>query len=155
LRETWLASPDALAQRLGLDRGTVLSALGLYTQAGRVVYDLHKRVYRLRELTRTPLPMAELRFTSEREAKAVELVAARRVRDVEISTHLDGRVAVSGIVEGGRKPWSSSLGIDPDGRVTAAECTCDHYVRNKLHRGPCEHILALRLVHHRRTGRVA
>ena len=154
LQQTWLATPGELARKLGLDEGVVLSALGLYTQAGRVIYDLHKRVFRLRELTREPLPMDELRFTSEREAKAMELVARGKVSDVEIATHPGQNIGVSGVVGGGRKPWASSLAINVDGRVTGAECTCDDYVRNKLHRGPCEHILALRLVHQRRTGRV-
>ena len=154
LQQTWLATPGELASKLGLDEGVVLSALGLYTQAGRVIYDLHKRVFRLRELTREPLPMDELRFTSEREAKAMELVAGGKVSDLEIATHPRQHTSVSGVVGGGRKPWACSLAINADGRVTGAECTCDYYVRNKLHRGPCEHILALRLVHQRRTGRV-
>ena len=34
---------------------------------------------------------------------------------------------------------------DPDERVCSAICSCNFYQQNKLRRGPCEHILAVRL----------
>ena len=43
-------------------------------------------------------------------------------------------------------------GIDADERMIRAECTCNFYSQNKLHKGPCEHILATRM-QHSRTGR--
>ena len=52
-------------------------------------------------------------------------------------------------VESGRRPVVCSLVLDADDGVLGAECSCDHYVRNKLRRGPCEHVLALRIVAHR------
>ena len=50
LKETWQESAESLAQRLELDRSVVLAALGAYTQAGRVIYDMSQGVYRVREL---------------------------------------------------------------------------------------------------------
>src|SRR5262249_39786163 len=56
LKETWFEAPDSLARRLGLERSVVLGALSAYTQAGRAIWDLNKNVYRVRELSREPLP---------------------------------------------------------------------------------------------------
>ena len=66
--------PDALADRLGLDRAVVLGALSAYTQAGRAIFDLNKGVYRVRELSREPLPMDALRFANLREESATRFV---------------------------------------------------------------------------------
>jgi hypothetical protein len=32
-----------------------------------------------------------------------------------------------------------------------AECTCNFFQQNKLHKGPCEHMLAIRLMHQRQV----
>ena len=34
-------------------------------------------------------------------------------------------------------------------RIVRAECTCNFFQQNKLHKGPCEHMLALRIQHQR------
>ena len=65
LRETWFSTPERLSSRIGVDRRQVLGALAAYTQAGRVIYDLAKGVYRVRELSREPLPMTKLRFANK------------------------------------------------------------------------------------------
>lgn len=155
MRRHFVATPEALASELDLDRGRVLSSLQLFIQAGRVIFDMHRQVFRLRELAADPLPMDSLRFASPQEEAAAQLVSSRQVSDVELR---DGGVVgetVSGVVGGGRKPSMASVTINPDGRVVGAECTCDSYVRNKLHKGPCAHILALRLVHQRHVGATA
>ena len=56
------------------DDQTVSSSLMAYIQAGRVVYDLDKGVYQKRELTREPLNMDQLRFTSPEEENALKLL---------------------------------------------------------------------------------
>ena len=156
LRKHQLATPETLAAELALEQGLVVSALQLFIQAGRVIYDLHDHVYRLRELTAEPLPMDTLRFASPEEGAATRLVANGHVRDVELRELGAAGVTLSGMVMAdGRKPWMTSVTINPDGRVIGAECTCDHFVRNKLHKGPCQHILALRLVHRTRVEDVA
>ena len=50
LRENWFETADSLAKRLNLSRTSVLGALGAYTQAGRVIYDLNKQVYRVQRI---------------------------------------------------------------------------------------------------------
>jgi hypothetical protein len=162
LKDSWAETPDSLAQRLELERPVVLGALAAYTQAGRAMWDLNKRVYRLRELSREPLPMQRLRFTNEREEAATQLVEQRLVSVTEAvdlgdavggGTHLKGRVNKDGGQPAPRRgaapgftPW---LQLDPDERLVEAGCTCNFFQQNHLRKGPCEHILALRLQHAR------
>lgn len=147
LKEHWRESPDALAARLGLDRATVLGALGAYTQAGRAIWDLNKNVYRARELSREPLPMEKLRFSNEREEKATRFLEARAVTVQARPSNVEGSLELSGSVKEGSKVLKPSLRLDGDQRMVFGECTCNFFQQNKLFKGPCEHLLALRLQH--------
>ena len=151
LKQTWRETPDALAARLNLDRRTVLGALAAYTQAGRAIWDLQKNVYRARELSREPLPLEQLRFTNDREDAAMELVNAGGV-DVD-PVRIDDRkvVSLSGQVRAKAGVFAPSLHIDGDERILDAECTCNWHQQNRLRKGPCEHILALRMQHRLQT----
>ncbi|MEZ4452297.1 MAG: hypothetical protein R3B09_22715 [Nannocystaceae bacterium] len=151
LKETWFDTPDRLGARLGIDRSQILGALSAYTQAGRVIYDLAHGVYRVRELSREPLPMDKLRFANEREAEAEALVQTRAVSKIRWTHRNDGCLVLNGSVKAGSRAHTPELVIDRDERMIAATCTCSFYFQNKLHKGPCEHILALRIAH--RQGR--
>lgn len=145
LRREWRATPTELAARLHLERATVLGALGAYAQAGRAVFDLNKGVYRARELSREPLPAERLRFASPREESAARFLAERAVELSTAETDPEGQLGLSGSVKEGEKTFRPSLTLDADGRVVRAECTCNWHQQHKLFRGPCEHILALRM----------
>ncbi|MBC7880912.1 MAG: SWIM zinc finger family protein [Anaerolineae bacterium] len=148
LKDNWAESPDALAQRLQLDRPVVLGALAAYTQAGRAIYDLNRQVYRVRELSREPLPLTALRFANEREQQANQFLTQNAVH-VLSANNTDGVLTLSGTVRHGESIYTPSLTIDGDERLIAAECTCNWHQYNKLFKGPCEHILALRMAHSR------
>jgi hypothetical protein len=158
LKENWRDTPDALAARLGLDRATVLGALGVWTQAGRAIFDLNKKVYRARELSREPLPLDTLRFSNPREEKAWGLLGGGGVRVNRVDTNHEGALTLSGTVREGRHTYQPSLTIDADERMLSAECSCYWHGQNKLRKGPCEHILALRAANERQrrqsSGRV-
>jgi hypothetical protein len=145
LRREWSATPDELASRLHLERSTVLGALGAYTQAGRAIFDLNKRVYRARELSREPLPVEQLRFDSEREESAARFLAERAVEPAAAESDTEGQLSLRGAVKDKEKTFHPSLTLDADGRMVRAECTCNWHQQHKLFRGPCEHILALRM----------
>ncbi|MFL5348732.1 MAG: SWIM zinc finger family protein [Hyalangium sp.] len=147
LKETWREPPEALAARLGLDKATVLGALGAYTQAGRAIWDLNKNVYRARELSREPLPMEKLRFSNEREEKATRFLEAKGVLVEARPSNVDGSLELKGTVREASKVHRASLRLDGDQRMVSAECTCNFFQQNKLFKGPCEHLLALRLQH--------
>ncbi len=151
LKENWLGTPDAIADRLKLSRTAVLGALGAYTQAGRAIYDLNKQVYRVRELSREPLPVERLRFTSDREENATRFLRQNAVEVSECTSDSAGVLLLRGNVRHGEKIYTPSLTVDADERIIQAECTCNWHQQNKLYKGPCEHILALRLQHARQS----
>lgn len=150
LKRDWLATPEKLVAATSLPRAQVLSALSAWTQAGRAIYDLAKNVYRARELSREPLPMDALRFANEREASAMRFLEQRAVT-VRATTDSSGALALAGNVKDGRHDYRPQLGLDGDGRIVRAECTCNFFSQNKLHKGPCEHMLAIRLMHQRQV----
>lgn len=144
LKETWRESPDELAKKCGLDRATVLGAMSAYTQAGRAIFDLNKNVYRARELSRDPLPMSKLRFSNEREKNAHKHVVRRVVKISKQHIGPGGELTLEGTVD--KTNWPSLI-IDSDQRMIKATCNCFFYKKNKLLKGPCEHMLALRIRH--------
>ncbi len=150
LRENWVETADSLAKRLKLSRTAVTGALSAYTQAGRVIYDLNKQVYRVRELSRDPLPMERLRFANEREESATRFLSVNAVQVTSVNDS-DDLLSLQGSVKDKEKIYAPSLTIDRDERIIDAECTCNWHQQNKLYKGPCEHILALRQ-HHARSA---
>ena len=144
LKTTWFSDTDALAKKLDLPRAAVLGALSAWTQAGRAMYDLNKGVYRVRELAREPLPMDKLRFSNEREETATRFLEAKAVT-VGVRALAAGAIELKGTVTDGRSTHTPELVIDADGRLVKATCTCNFFEQNKLFKGPCEHMLAVRL----------
>lgn len=140
----WKASIDDLTRETGFTRQIVESSLLAYTQAGRAVYDLSDKKYRLRELSREPLPLDRLRFNNEREEQAALLVAQGNVSHLQIDTSNTGR-SITGNVKAHDKLHQVRLCIDTDEHIATAHCNCDFFVKNKLYRGPCVHILAVRM----------
>ncbi|GLS42353.1 SWIM zinc finger family protein [Methylobacterium brachythecii] len=147
LRKHHFATVETLSAETGLDRTLVAGGLGLYVQNGRAMYDLDKGVYRLRELTRDPLAMGALRFASEQEEKADRFIEARLVT-IGSTDQREGRRIVHGEVLDDGKTRHPMIAIDADDRLVEARCDCGFYGHNKLMRGPCEHMLALRRIFH-------
>jgi len=142
LKENWQESSDDLAKRMNLDKSIITGALSAYTQAGSVMYDMNKNVYRVRELSREKLPMDKLRFSNERERSANQMISQNRVSSNGQSIG-DGKIKITGSV--GRNQYNTELVIDSDQRLIEAECQCHFHQKNKLFQGPCEHILATRI----------
>ena len=146
LTEAWQISAEALAKKLALDETLVKSALSLYAQQGRVLYDTEAKVYRLRELIGEPLPMDQLRFSHPREAKADNFVRANLVTLNDIEQQDKKITVIKGAVMDNAQQHLATIFIDQDERLFDAHCSCDHYRHNKLYKGPCEHMLAIRKV---------
>ncbi len=144
LQHNWFSTPEDIAKRLNLNTTVVLGALGVYTQAGRAIFDINKKVYRLRELSREPLPMNQLRFANEREENATRFLTQNEVKITGVNDN-NGDITLQGTVN----TYNPSLTIDKDERIVQANCTCNWHQQNKLYKGPCEHILALRMQHSR------
>ncbi|WP_448953642.1 SWIM zinc finger family protein [Labrys neptuniae] len=148
------ASAHDLAQNLGLEEGLVHAALTAYAQAGRVMFDLDKGVYRRRELTREPLALSQLRFASEQEAKADRFIEANLVAIAGVERNQGRRVVTGSVLDNARKE-SATLTIDADDRLVEARCSCHFYGHNKMMRGPCEHMLAVRRLFHAEVEGIA
>ncbi len=149
LKEDWVASADDLSRKLNLDRAVIQGALASYTQAGRVMFDMNKKRYRVRELSRDPLPYEQLRFSNDREKVATDLIAHGKVQTT-IETLADNQLKMYGEVQDKNKTHKTELIIDSDQRLVKANCQCRFFLKNKLYKGPCEHILATRLKHSNR-----
>lgn len=152
LKENWFESPDSLSERLHLDKSTVLGALSAYTQAGKAIFDLNKNVYRIRELSRETLDMTKLRFSSPREESANFFVKNNQVKIDEVNDFTNSGVKLRGNVTDKNHVYYPNLIIDADQRLSVATCTCNWYTQNKLYKGPCEHMLALRIQYGKNKG---
>ncbi|NOQ73175.1 MAG: SWIM zinc finger family protein [Crocinitomix sp.] len=141
LREDWFKSGADLAQSLSLDLNTVNNALSTFTQAGKVIYDLKNQVYRIRELKKDGIDIESLRFSSELDKEAFQLSENGGVSEL---MHHDqgGKSEVKGLVSNQFRPI---LSIDSDLKIIDGKCTCHDYYRDKMTKGPCVHMLALRI----------
>jgi hypothetical protein len=143
LKEKKTATDGELASWTHLPTDIVQAALRQLCNAGRVMFDLEISKYRLRELTRDPLPMDELKYTNPREEQAKQLIA-----DGEMSLQQPTQIANSLQLTGlNRKNQKTHVTLDNDGRITEAQCTCNFYKQNRLMQGPCEHMLAVLQLH--------
>ena len=106
---------------------------------------MSKNTYRVRELSGEPLPMDKLQFTNEREAKASNFVLANLVTLDKVYQQKDS-VQIMGSVLDNAKTYSTMLVIDNEMNLKDATCNCWYFGQNKLHKGPCEHILATRVM---------
>ncbi len=145
LGKRWFATSAQLSLDTGLDRMMVERALTLYTQAGRVIYDLVNEVYRLRELARDPLPLDTLRFASPEEAEAQKLVALHAMSNHKVEAVADGGIRLSAQARQGDRQYQVMLRLDADERIVDGACQCNFFTFNRMHKGPCAHMLALRM----------
>ncbi|CAN5885621.1 hypothetical protein BH11MYX4_BH11MYX4_53230 [soil metagenome] len=70
---------------------------------------------------------------------------------VRANASADGTMALMGNVKEGRQELHPSLIMDSDGRIVRAECSCNYFQQNQLRKGPCEHMLAIRMQHQRQV----
>lgn len=149
LQQHWLGSTAQLAAQTGLPSPTVVAALVLLTQAGRVVFDLVQGLWRLRELSAQPLPLERLRYASEREAQAAALLhgAQQAGQPVQVARQAlgGGRERLQASVADGAQRHEVQLELDADARLESGRCQCNFFTQNQLRRGPCAHMLAVRM----------
>jgi hypothetical protein len=143
IQKEWLSTPQQIATSLDITQAQAAGALSAYTQAGRVMYDLNSNLYRLRELSREPLPFDKLRFSNPQEELAAEILDKQEVK-FTVQTLPDDDIQLTGTVKSKRKTFNPNMIIDGDEKIKTAHCDCSFYVQNKLYKGPCEHMLAMR-----------
>jgi hypothetical protein len=166
LREPRVADDVAIAGATGLTVEKTRSALSLLAQAGRATYDLRLRRYRHRDLFFDAFTMEEAKRVTKASAttgSSPQAKAAQQIFDgdgVRIIAHRptpqDAErpgYKLSGSVKGLHgEQVRPQLHVDADGNIISGSCTCRHHSEHGLTKGPCEHLLALRLAHMERLS---
>jgi SWIM zinc finger len=155
LKKAHLATDGVIATATGLGVEKSRSALSYLCQIGRAMFDLAGNVYRHRDLFTEP-------FTVKEAVKAVAPAAQTKSPEEKAALAIfeSGNVFITARrpVATGYKLTGSAKGpegarvrplmhVDHEGHIIEASCTCGYYKKYKMTRGPCEHILALRLAH--------
>jgi predicted nucleic acid-binding Zn finger protein len=88
--------------------------------------------------------MRQLRFQNEQEEKASQLLENS---EIKLSQHKNtaNTLFIRGTIETNQNKNIVRLQIDADQKLVEANCTCRFFQKNKLLKGPCEHILAARI----------
>ena len=150
-------SLDALAEQLGRPRVDVRRSVLAALAQLRIGHDLATGELFARPLTKQPIPAAALQFRDAREAAAHRLldeagaVTLTKVHD----QGSDGRQIEGQVVDAkAHRTFYPSFTIDAENRTSAATCTCSAVRRSGIKEGPCEHMIALRVLYAREQARL-
>lgn len=155
LRSVKHAPYPALSEATQLSLEKVRSGVSVLCQAGRAMFDLATGEPRHRDLLLEPfvassaLKLAQVQTEMEPNAKlAAQLHAADALRIIARRPLLDGGYKLSGnCADGELARVRPQLHLSANDEIVEASCTCTFMTRNGLTKGPCEHVLALRLAH--------
>ncbi len=147
LRGCWHDTAEGIADAIGRPVAEARRALQAACQQGLAMYDLAGGRFRLRPLV-GELPDADaLSHRSPAERAAHDLVEAGAVRIESrnviptVGTELVGQVEI----KADKREFRPTMLIDGEGRVRKADCTCAPIRKHGLRRGPCAHLIGLRL----------
>jgi hypothetical protein len=151
------ASIDELAATTGESRAAVRAAVVAGLGQLRLGHDLARGVIFARPLLATALPDDALRFRDAREEQAHRLLAEpgqvqlTKVHDLGA----DGRAIEGQITDAAaHRSFHPSFTLDREGRTSAAQCTCPAFRRAGIKEGPCEHMIAIRVLYAREQARL-
>jgi hypothetical protein len=135
------ATLPQLARALGVGESTAGALVDLLSEQGLVGYDLPAGRFYPRHLPFVP----DTGFTLQpRDRNAQRLAAAERV-EVEERAVVTTGLRLAGWVEGDQATYYATVQLSPGGEIVAGDCTCPWILQHGMERGPCKHILALRL----------
>ena len=70
----------------------------------------------------------------------------------EIKENTDKSIELQGTVKDKDVKYYPLLIIDSDQKLSVAKCSCNWYNQNKLYKGPCEHMLAIRMFYNKQIS---
>jgi SWIM zinc finger len=156
LRALRVASFEDLGARLTMLEEKVKSAVSLLAQDGRAMFDLSSQMPRYRDLFTTAFDANQaLKAAVRVEKQSPEAALAKALMDLgdisiiarrpfEAGYKLSGNCAdVPGLAARVRP----ALHVGGDTEIISASCTCAKMQKDGLSKGPCAHVLALRLAH--------
>jgi len=129
-----------IQQRTGAAPAYVAAGLNKLAGLGQLIHDLPAGLYRWRQMLPVALSVDQLGPENPETVAARALVAGRRVRLTKDDRRPDGLRVLEGKVDG----KDNAALLDADGRILRGKCNCSHHFKNKLRRGPCRHLQALR-----------
>ena len=155
LRETRRGDANDIAARTGLGMEKTRACLSMLCQVGRAMYDLGSDVYRYRALLHGPFSAeaAVAKATAQAEDAHPAAQEARKTFEAGRARFTARRPTKSGYKLSGSVRGSDDervrplLSVDHEGKIIDATCTCRAFKKHRLTKGPCEHMLALRLAH--------
>ncbi|MBF5006036.1 SWIM zinc finger family protein [Diaphorobacter caeni] len=149
LQSRWQATAQELATATGLSSAQVHTAMTSWMHAGRAVYDLSAERYAWRELLREPLTADQVLVpASPEEEAALALIREHKVPMPSLD-YAEGHTRIRGKIARGndaKRYFETQLELNADEQMTDATCTCNHFQQHRLYQGPCQHIVALRLM---------
>jgi len=153
--QRWARTPE-LAAGLGLGIEKTRSALSILCEAGRAMVDLSSDCVRHRDLLMSPFVASQaLSLVKQTQASDPKAKAGQAVFDTG-AIHIIARRPVadgyklSGNAADGATRVRPLLHVNAAGEILDASCTCAQMQRDGLAKGPCPHVLALRLAHMQR-----
>jgi hypothetical protein len=142
LRDARLMNLSVLSQRVGthIPQHLLTSALFRLALRGQAIYDHAHQVFRFRELLPEAIAvdLAELNPELEAARRALQEGSVRLERSESVG---NSRLLLGGTV--GSTQCEALL--DADGVFKKGQCNCSFFYKNRLRRGPCRHLLALKL----------
>jgi hypothetical protein len=150
-------SLDDLATRTSQSRTAVRAAVLAELGQLQLGHDVSSGVIFARPLLDGRLPADALRYRDLREEHAHRLLAEPGQVEL-IKVHdlgADGR-SIEGQVsdKGAHRSFHASFTLDREGRTSAASCTCPAFRRAGIKEGPCEHMIAVRVLYAREQARL-
>jgi len=154
LRDLRRAGEGELCEAVGLTLEKTRSAVSYLCQVGRAMRDLGSGCFRHRDLFHEPFSASKALAMAERAAEesnphakaARAIVASDNVRLIARRPVATG-VKLSGSAKGlDGERVRPLVHLDQQSNISEASCSCKFYEKHKLTQGPCEHILALRLL---------
>lgn len=155
LRDVRRARDADLAMKTKLGVEKTRSVLSHLCQVGRAMLDLSTGTYRHRDLFLAP-------FTLKDAVKATKPAAAETSNEAKVARTIFEQDLVKIIA---RRPFSAGFKVSGSARspngprvrpqitvnheseIVEGTCTCSFFASHKMTKGPCEHLLALRLAH--------
>ncbi|MCC7063259.1 MAG: metal-binding protein [Planctomycetes bacterium] len=125
-----------------LPAGELLAALDHLARAGQVLFDLAAGVYRFRSILPQPLGEADIGGRNPELLAACASVERGEARVDRREALPMSRTFATGKVD----KQECEVLFDADQRLLRGKCGCKHHRKNGLRNGPCQHLLALRMV---------
>lgn len=139
LEATRSAKLVTLEQQLGLPRKQVQGALIELAKRGQCIHDVGAGLYRWRPIL--PVALTDALLGPE----SPELTEGKRLAEKDVKIERDTPLPTGRRLLGARVGGTGCEGVlDLDGGFSAAKCSCSFFHQNKLRRGPCRHLFALR-----------